>query len=125
MKENLLKIYSKKQLRDIFKTYGDRHNNYAFVKVIRNFVSDDKLYIKGDILYMLDYPHCKTQAILLTRVMEQHNDFLNFRSIKDEELNTHLLNRCWWLIEKDYKNFIVMKECSFLFEKEGVENEEA
>lgn len=74
---------------------------------------------------MLDYPHCKTQAILLTRVMEQHNDFLNFRSIKDEELNTHLLNRCWWLIEKDYKNFIVMKECSFLFEKEGVENEEA
>ena len=123
--KNKLKFYSKQKLRDIFKTYGDRHNNYAFVKVIRNFYCDGKEYKRGDILYMLDYPHDKTQSILLTRVMEQHNDFINFRRIEDEELKTQLANRCWWLNGKDCKNFIVMKECNFLFEKEGVENEEA
>lgn len=125
MKENLLKIYSKQELSDIFKTYGDSHNKHAFVKVIRNFYCDDKEYKRGDILYMLDYPYDKTQSILLTRVMGQHNDFINFRRIKDEELKTQLANRCWWLEVKDYKNFIVMKECNFLFEKGGVENEEA
>lgn len=125
MERNLLKIYSKKQLRDIFKTYGKKHYTHAFVKVIKDFWCDDREYKKGDVLYMLNYPYNKTQAILITRVMKQHNDFVIFRDIEDEELKMQLANRCWWLEVKDYKNFIVMKECNFLFEKEGVENEEA
>lgn len=125
MERNLLKIYSKKQLRNIFKTYGKKHYTHAFVKVIKDFWSDDRKYKKGDVLYMLNYPYNKTQAILINRVMKQHNEFIIFRNIEDEELKMQLLNRCWWLYRKDYKNFIEMRECNFLFEKEGVENEEA
>lgn len=125
MKENLLKIYSKKQLRDIFKTYGKKHHTHAFVKVIKDFLCGDREYKKGDVLYMLNYPYNKTQAILITRVMEQHNDFIIFRDIEDEELKIQLLNRCWWLNGNNHDNFVEIRECNFLFEKEGVENEEA
>lgn len=56
MERNLLKIYTKKQLSEIFKTYGKPHMNYKFVKVTRRFEVDGRDYEVGDILYMVDYP---------------------------------------------------------------------
>ena len=40
MKRNLLKIYTKKQLSEIFKTYGKPHTDYKFMKVTRRFEVD-------------------------------------------------------------------------------------
>lgn len=50
MERNLLKIYTKRQLSEIFKTYGKHHTSYEFMKVTRRFEIDDKDYEVGDIL---------------------------------------------------------------------------
>lgn len=79
MERNLLKIYTKKQLSEIFKTYGKPHTDYKFMKVARRFEVDGKYYEVGDILYMVNYPFERTKAIIINRYLYQHNDFIDYR----------------------------------------------
>lgn len=128
MKENLLKIYSKKQLRDIFKTYGKPHMNWEFVKVARRFEVDGSNYEVGDILYMVDYPFDKRKAIILNRYLSQHNDFIDYTYLrmKNEKLLDLLAGRCWWLESWCHRYLVPVVQSNFLYEHiEGVENEEA
>lgn len=124
MGHNLLKIYTKKELRDIFKTYGKPHYSYEFVKVTKSFEVDDKEYKEGDILYMLDYPHDKVRAIILNRYMKQHNDFIDSLYLykKDKELQELLDDRCWWLESWCHRYLEPIVQSNFLYEHvEGVE----
>lgn len=128
MERNLLKIYTKKELRDILKTYGNLHSSYEFMKVTRSFEVDNKEYKVGDILYMVDYPYEKTRAIILNRYMKQHNDFIDYLYLlkKDKELQELLSGRCWWLESWCYRHLEPIVTSSFLYERiEGVKNEEA
>ena len=121
MERNLLKIYTKKQLSEIFKTYGKHHTDYKFMKVTRRFEIDDKDYEVGDILYMVDYPLERTRAIILNRYLNQHNDFIDY---KDEKLLDLLKCRCWWLESWCNRYLEPIVQSNFLYEHiEGVENE--
>lgn len=127
MERNLLKIYTKKQLSEILKTYGKPHRDYKFVKVTRRFEIDGKYYEVGDILYMVDYPCYKTKAIIINRYLYQHNDFIDCRYL--EEKNKKLLDllncRCWWLESWCSRYLEPVVQNNFLYEHvEGVENEE-
>jgi hypothetical protein len=127
MERNLFKIYTKRQLREIFKTYGKPHMNYKFVKVTRRFEVDGKDYEVGDILYMVDYPLERTRAIILNRYLSQHNDFINYGYLeeKDEKLLDLLNGRCWWLESWCNRYLKPIVQSNFLYEHiEGVENEE-
>lgn len=126
MERNLLKIYTKKQLSEIFKTYGKPHTDYKFMKVTRRFEVDGKYYEVGDILYMVDYPLERTKAIILNRYMRQHNDFIDDRYLEDKnkELLDLLRNRCWWLESWCNRYLEPVVQSNFLYEHiEGVENE--
>lgn len=126
MERNLLKIYTKKQLSEIFKTYGKHHTDYKFMKVTKRFEVDGKYYEVGDILYMVDYPLERTRAIILNRYMKQHNDFIDVRYLEDKnkELLDLLRNRCWWLESWCHKYLEPVIQSNFLYEHvEGVENE--
>ena len=118
MERNLLKIYTKKELRDIFKTYGKSHMSYGFVKVTKSFEVDGKEYKVGDILYMLDYPHVEVRAIILNRYLCQHNDFIDIRYLedKDEKLQRLLNNRWWWLESWCHKCLEPLVQSDFLYE---------
>lgn len=127
MERNLLKIYTKRQLREIFKTYGKPHMNYKFVKVTRRFEVDGKDYEVGDILYMVDYPLERTRAIILNRYLSQHNDFIDYGYLeeKDEKLLDLLNGRCGWLESWCNRYLEPIVQSNFLYEHiEGVENEE-
>ena len=126
MERNLLKIYTKKQLSEIFKTYGKPHMNYKFVKVTKRFEVDGKEYDVGDILYMVDYPLERTRAIILNRYLHQHNDFINYWYLKEknEKLLELLDSRCWWLESWCNSYLEPIVQSNFLYEHiEGVENE--
>ena len=127
MERNLLKTYTKKELRDIFKTYGKPHTSYEFVKVTKRFEVDGREYKVGDILYMVDYPYERTRAIILNRYIRQHNDFIDARYLwdKDEKLYDLLDKRCWWLESWCHRCLEPIVQSNFLYERiEGVENEE-
>lgn len=126
MERNLLKIYTKKQLREIFKTYGKPHMNYKFVKVTKRFDVDNKEYEVGDILYMVDYPLEITRAIIINRYLRQHNDFIHYEYLKEknEKLLELLDGRCWWLESWCNRYLEPCVQSNFLYEHiEGVENE--
>lgn len=126
MERNLLKIYTKKQLREIFKTYGKPHMSYKFMKVTKRFEVDGKGYKVGDILYMLDYPQDRTRAIILNRYLSQHNDFIDYWYLKEknEKLFELLDGRCWWLESWCNHYLEPYVQSNFLYEHiEGVENE--
>ncbi len=126
MERNLLKIYTKKQLRDIFKIYVKPSINGEFMKVDRRFKIDNKYYEVGDILFITKYNSGKVGAIILNRYLDQHNDIINIEYLrrKDEKLSNLLDGRCWWLYH-DY--LYCLKPCvqsNFLYRRiEGVENE--
>lgn len=126
MERNLLKIYTKKQLSEIFKIYGKPHMSYEFMKVTRRFEIDGKNYEVGDILYMVDYPLVRTRAIILNRYLYQHNDFIDYRYLKEknEKLLDLLDGRCWWLESWCNSYLEPVVQSNFLYEHvEGVENE--
>ena len=126
MERNLLKIYTNKQLREIFKTYGKPHMSYKFMKVTKRFEVDGKGYEVGDILYMLDYPQDRTRAIILNRYLSQHNDFIDYWYLKEknEKLFELLDGRCWWLESWCNHYLEPYVQSNFLYEHiEGVENE--
>ena len=119
MERNLLKLYTKKELRDIFKTYGKPHKTFEFMKVVERFEVDGKEYKVGDILYMLDYPIYKSKAIILNRYLYQHNDFIDVRYLedKDEKLRDLLNNRCWWLESWCHRCLEPIVQSDFLYER--------
>lgn len=124
MKRNLLKLYTKEQLRYIFKTYVDTHKRYEFMKVVKSFVMDNKHYKEGDILYVINFPHSELGVIILNRYMGQHNDFIDIEYLeyKDEELSKLLNRRCWW-VYKTYLDYLKpLVKSNFLYKRiEGVE----
>lgn len=126
MERNLMKIYTKKQLSEIFKTYGKHHTDYKFMKVTKRFEVDGKDYEVGDILYMVDYPFDKTKAIIINRYLYQHNDFIDYKYLeeKNEKLLDLLNGRCWWLESWCNRYLEPYVQSNFLYEHvEGVENE--
>lgn len=126
MERNLLKIYTKKQLSEIFKTYGKPHMDYKFMKVTRRFEVDGKYYEVGDILYMVNYPFERTKAIIINRYLYQHNDFIDYRYLKEknEKLLDLLDGRCWWLESWCNSYLEPIVQSNFLYKHiEGVENE--
>ena len=126
MERNLLKIYTKKQLRDIFKIYAKPFISGEFMKVVRRFEIDSKYYEVGDILFITENKGSKIGAIILNRYLDQHNDIIDIEYLKrkDEELSNLLNGRCWWLY---HESFYCLKPCvqsNFLYKRiEGVENE--
>lgn len=119
MERNLLKLFTKKELRDIFKTYGKHHRDYEFMKVTKSFEVDGKEYKEGDILYMVDYPYDKTRAIILNRYLYQHNDFLDIRYLEEKNNKWRYLlnNRCWWLENWCHRHLEPIVKSNFLYER--------
>lgn len=126
MERNLLKIYTKKQLDDIFKTYGKPFSSGEFMKVVRRFEMDSKYYEVGDILFITKNNFSKVGAIILNRYLDQHNDLINIEYLrrKDEELSNLLNKRCWWLYRECLDYLEPCVQSNFLYGRiEGVENE--
>nr|DAT69465.1 MAG TPA: hypothetical protein [Caudoviricetes sp.] len=126
MERNLLKIYTKKQLRDIFKIYAKPFISGEFMEVVRRFEMDNKYYEVGDILFITKGNFSKVGAIILNRYLDQHNDIIDIEYLKrkHEELSNLLDKRCWWLY---HEYLYCLKPCvqsNFLYKRiEGVENE--
>lgn len=126
MERNLLKIYTKKQLRDIFKIYAKPFISGEFMKVVRRFEVDSKYYEVGDILFITKNNFDKVGAIILNRYLVQHNDIIDIGYLKrkDEELLNLLDKRCWWLYHKCLDYLEPCVQSNFLYGRiEGVENE--
>lgn len=124
MERNLLKLYTKEQLRYIFKTYVDTHKRYEFMKVVKSFVMDNKHYEVGDILYVINFPRSELGVIILNRYLGQHNDFIDIGYLedKDEELAELLDMRCWWVYKTYLDCLEPLVKSNFLYERDkGVE----
>lgn len=127
MERNLLKIYTKKQLRDIFKIYGKPSISGEFMEVVRRFEVDSIYYEVGDILFITKGNNfSKVGAIILNRYLDQHNDLIDIEYLmrEDEELSNLLNKRCWWLYHECLNCLMPCVQSNFLYERiEGVENE--
>lgn len=115
MSDNLLDLYSFKELKKLLLEYAVYVDNPDFFKVTQDFRVAGLKYKKGDILFIIDSDSDEPKVILINRKMEQHNSFLCVERIKDPSLRVLLSDRCWYLIGYHRKYYEPLKTHQFLY----------
>lgn len=117
MIDNLLKLYSMKELKELFLKYALNAPYADFFRVTHDFIVSGLKYKKGDILFVINHYSDEPKAILINRKMCQHNSFLSVEKITDVRLRHLLSNRCWYLLSSHKKYYEPFKLYEFLYTK--------
>lgn len=115
MSDNLLKLYSMKELKELLLKYAIFAYYADFFRVTHDFTVSGLKYKKGDILFVINHNSDEPKVILINRKMGQHNSFLSVESITDARLRNLLSGRCWYLLPSDRKYYELLKIHQFLY----------